>query len=83
MATVSVSLSDRTKEYIDAQVEGGDLADPGDYLRDLIRRDQEQRLDELRRVVAEARASGVSSRTTDEIFAEAVEIAKARGTYRE
>ncbi|PSJ65793.1 ribbon-helix-helix domain-containing protein [Kumtagia ephedrae] len=83
MTTVSVALPGKMKEYVDAQVEGGDFVDAGDYLRDLVRREQERRLEELRRVVAEARAGGVSSRTTDQIFAEAVEIAKARGIYRE
>ena len=83
MVTLSVALPDRMKEYVDAQVEGGDFVDAADYLRDLVRRDQERRLKELRQIVEDALASGVSSRTTDDIFADAVATAKARGTYRE
>jgi Arc/MetJ-type ribon-helix-helix transcriptional regulator len=43
----------------------------------------ESRIEELRRIVDEALASGISSRTTDDIFAEAIELAKAHRTYRE
>ena len=34
MATFSVSLPDRMKEYIDAQVKGRDFVDSGDFLRE-------------------------------------------------
>ena len=87
MATMTVSLPDSIKEWIENQVEEGEFETSSDYLRGLVERDRErrdqQRIDELRRIVDEGLASGLSTRTTDEIFAEAVEIAKARGTYRE
>ena len=82
MATLTVSLPDDVKGWIDGQVGEDGYASADEYLSELVRRDQE-RLDELRRIVDEGLASGVSRRTTDEIFAEAVEIAKSRGTYRE
>jgi antitoxin ParD1/3/4 len=82
MATLTVSLPDSMKGWIEDQVGEGGYASAGDYLSDLIRQDQE-RLEELRRIVDEGLASGVSTRTTAEIFAEAIEITKARGTYRE
>ncbi len=75
------------KEWIDEQVEAGEFDSSGDYLRDLVARDRERRdqdlIHELRRIVDEALASGISTRTTGEIFDEAVEITKARGTFRE
>ena len=87
MATMTVSLPDPMKEWIEMQVEDGDYASASDYVRDLVRRDRERRnearLEELRRIVDEGLNGGVSTRTTEEIFAEAVEIAKARGTFRE
>jgi antitoxin ParD1/3/4 len=87
MATMTVSLPDPMKEWIEMQVEDGEYASSSDYVRDLIRRDRERRnearLEELRRIVDEGLNGGVSTRTTDEIFAEAVAIAKARGTLRE
>lgn len=79
MATLSVSLPDRMKEYIDAQVEGGDFADTADYLRDLVRRDQERRIEELRQIVDDALASGISTRTMQDIKDEGDRIAKERG----
>ncbi len=87
MATMTVSLPDPMKEWIEDQVVEGEYASSSDYVRDLIRRDRErrnhERLEGLRRIVDEGLASGISTRTTDEIFAEAVRIAKARGTFRE
>ena len=57
-------------------------------MRDLVRRERERRdremtLDELRQLVAEARASGVSSRTIEDIFADGDRIAKERGFLHE
>ena len=69
-------------EFVEAQV-GEDFADTSAYLADLVRRDQEKRIDELRHIVEDSLASGVSTRTTKEIFQEAVSIAKVRGTYRD
>jgi antitoxin ParD1/3/4 len=87
MATLTVSLPDTMKEWIEDQVEEGEFATSSDYLRALVERDRErrdqQRMEKLRRIVDEGLASGVSPRTNDEIFAEAVTIARARGTYRE
>ena len=97
MATLTVSLPDDVTGWIDEQVGEGGYASAEEYLSELVRQDQE-RLDELRRIVDEGLASGVStrsfaeriaegdrmsSRTRAEIFAEAVQIAKDRGTYRE
>ena len=82
MATLTVSLPDEMTEFVEAQV-GEGFADTSAYLADLVRRDQEKRIDELRHIVEDSLASGVSTRTTKEIFQEAVSIAKARGTYRD
>ncbi len=79
MVTMSVSVPEKMKAYIDAQIEGGDYTDSGDYLRDLIRRDQDRRLEELRAFVDEALESGVSTLTFDERIAEGDRIARERG----
>ncbi len=88
MVTLTLSVPTETKDWIDAQVEAGGYADASDFVNVLLReaRDQddgEEDIEALRRIVEESRASGISNRTLDEIFAEAVEITKARGTYRE
>jgi antitoxin ParD1/3/4 len=88
MATMTVSLPDPMKDWIEAQIRHGDYASVSDYVRDLVRRDRDRReqeltLDELRNKLAASRDSGVSNRTVDEIFAEAREIAKGRGLLHE
>ena len=60
MATMNVSLPDQMKDWVEKQSETGRYANSSDYVRDLIRRDQEraQALAELQQVVDEAIASG-------------------------
>lgn len=83
MATMTVSLPDAMKDWIEAKIRRGDYASASDYVQDLISRDrdrleQELTLEDLRRKLAASRESGVSRCTVDEIFAEAQEIAEAR-----
>lgn len=91
MATMTVSLPDPMKEWIEKQVATGEYASASDYVRDLVRRDharreQEERrltLDELRELIADAQASGPSGKSMSDIFAEAERVARERGTWRE
>jgi antitoxin ParD1/3/4 len=88
MATMTISLPDPLKDWIEAQIRHGDYASVSDYVRDLVRRDRDRReqeltLDELRKKLADSRDSGISNRTVDDIFAEAREIAKGRGLLHE
>ncbi len=84
MATMTVSLPDPMKDWIEVQISRGEYASASDYVRDLVRRDRARRepeltIDDLRKLVADAKASGISSRGVDEIFAEAQKVARARG----
>jgi antitoxin ParD1/3/4 len=88
MATMTVSLPDPMKDWIEAQIRQGDYASVSDYVRDLVRRDrarreQELTLEDLRQKLAASRDSGVSGRTVEDIFAEARKIAGARGLMHE
>lgn len=88
MATMTVSLPEPMKEWIEARVEQGEYASVSDYVRDLVRSDrvrrgQEFSIDELREIVADSRTSGIGSRSMDDLFAEAERIAAARGVLRE
>ncbi len=69
------------KDWIEAQIRTGDYASLSDYVRDLVRRDRERkdRLNALRTLLDEAEASGISSRTVDEIFVEARPMDRNRG----
>jgi len=41
MATMNVSVPDPMRDWVQSQIEGGKYASVSDYVRDLIRRDQE------------------------------------------
>lgn len=81
MATMNVSLPDQMKAWVEAQTETGRYGNASDYVRDLIRRDQERRekIAEFQRLIDEGRASGISTRTLDEVWDEARRRASAMG----
>lgn len=43
MASINVSLSDEMRRWIEGRVESGDYHNASEYMRDLIRRDQDAR----------------------------------------
>lgn len=88
MANMTFSLPDPMKDWIESRIQKGEYASASDYMRDLVRRDwarrgQDLSIDELRQIVADSRASGVGSRSMDELFAEAERVAAAQGVLRE
>ncbi|MFS8144033.1 type II toxin-antitoxin system ParD family antitoxin [Rhizobium sp. BR 249] len=76
MATMNVSLPDPMKDWVEAQTRTGRYANASDYVRDLIRRDQERndKIAAMQRFVDEGLKSGVGSRSKDDLF----EAARAR-----
>ncbi|ABA06340.1 helix-turn-helix protein, CopG [Nitrobacter winogradskyi Nb-255] len=81
MATMNVSLPDAMKDWVEAQAETGRYANASDYVRDLIRKDQERndKIAAMQRFVDEGLNSGAGNRSKDALFAEAV---KRAGTPR-
>ena len=79
MPTLTVSVPQNVKEYIEEQGAEEEFADAGEFLAELVRRDQERRLEELRRHVDEGLNGGVSTRTWQERVAEGDRIARERG----
>lgn len=73
MATMNVSLPDVMKDWVEAQAETGRYANSSDYVRDLIRKDQirSDKIAAMQRFVNEGLASGIGTRTRDELFAAA------------
>ncbi len=73
MAQMNVSIPGPMKDWCDTQVRSGRYATASDYVRELIRRDQDvqQGVRALQVAIDEGLASGVSPRTLDEILAEA------------
>ncbi|MES2443594.1 MAG: type II toxin-antitoxin system ParD family antitoxin [Pseudomonadota bacterium] len=83
MAQMNVSLPDGLKAWAEARVAEGRYSSTSDYVRDLMRRDQEyaEKLAALQAAIDHGVASGVSPRSKDEIFAalyERVESARER-----
>jgi antitoxin ParD1/3/4 len=73
MATMNVSLPDAMKDWVEGRTLTGRYSNASDYVRDLIRRDQEraEKLAAMQRLVDEADASGVSSSSLADILASA------------
>jgi len=73
MATMNISLPARMKAWVESRTADGRYANASDYVRDLIRRDQEraEKIAHMQRLVDEGRASGISEKTVEEIFEEA------------
>jgi antitoxin ParD1/3/4 len=67
MATMNVSIPDPMKDWVQGQIETGKYANASDYVRDLIRRDQEK-VEVLRQALLEGERSGVSRRKAEDIM---------------
>lgn len=82
MASMNVSLPDPMKDWVEAQARTGRYSNASDYVRDLIRRDQEraQGLAELQRLITEGLDSGISERSPQDILKAARERLAARGS---
>ena len=74
MATMNVSLPDSMKNWVENQTRTGRYSNASDYVRDLIRRDQERadKISAIRKLIDEAEESGVSTRSVEEIFDAAI-----------
>jgi antitoxin ParD1/3/4 len=73
MVTMNVSLPDAMKQWVEAQTNDGRYSNSSDYVRDLIRRDQERRdkIAHIQALVSEALDSGISGRSMADIRAAA------------
>ena len=75
MAQMNISIPEKLKGWAEARVAEGRYSSTSDYVRDLVRRDQEA--EEARRrlqaAIVEGRASGISKRTIEDIIADARE----------
>ena len=72
MATMNISLPDLMKEWVEEQAQAGRYANASDYVRDLIRRDQERsdKIVAMQHYVDEGLASGIGTLSKDAILAE-------------
>jgi len=68
--TMRFALPETMRSYIDERVKSGSYGNTSEFLRDLIRRDQEAQAAKcLRELIEEGLASGPAAPLTDEDFA--------------
>lgn len=69
--TMGFTLPESLRDYIDARVRSGEYGNTSEYLRDLIRRDQQdQAARQLRELIADGLESGPATRLTRQRTAE-------------
>ncbi len=73
MATMNISLPDPMQDWVQTQIQAGKYSSSSEYVRDLIRRDQENRQQQqfLQEAITEGLKSGISDRLMDDILKEA------------
>ncbi len=73
MATMNISLPDTMKDWVEMQAQSGRYGNTSDYVRDLIRHDQERRdkISQMQTLVDEALESGVSDKSIAEVLKQA------------
>ena len=75
----TITVTEQQDQWIKAQIKAGEFTNDSEYIRDLIRRDQEQNWKNraLKAAIQEGLNSGVSSRTVEDIWREAEERFRA------
>ena len=68
----TITLSDTQDAWIKRQIAGGGFTNDSEYIRDLVRRDQEGQasLAGLKQAIAEGLESGLSERSLGDIWAD-------------
>ena len=82
MATMNISLPNPMKDWVNTQTLGGRYSNASDYVRDLIRKDQErtEKIVRMQKLIDEGLASGVSERSMGDILSNALKNANIAQT---
>ena len=81
MSQLNVSIPPALKSWVDTRVAEGRHSSASDYVRDLVRRDQESAGDEtvwLRGLIEEGLASGVIEKEPEDVIEEIIANRRAR-----
>jgi antitoxin ParD1/3/4 len=75
----TITLSEQQDAWVKARIDSGDYTNDSEYFRDMIRRDQQEssEMQALKEAVQEGLDSGISKRSTREIWQEAERRYKA------
>jgi antitoxin ParD1/3/4 len=79
MASMNISLPDPMKDWVESQTNSGRYDNASEYVRDLIRHDQDRtsKIAAMQKLVNEAFESGASDKSLEDIWAAAKERAQA------
>ena len=74
----TITLTDKQDQWIKTQITAGGFTNDSEYIRDLVRRDQEQNAQflALKQAIQEGLDSGISNKTVGEIWEEAEQRSK-------
>ncbi|MEQ1845168.1 MAG: type II toxin-antitoxin system ParD family antitoxin [Nitrospira sp.] len=76
----TITVTEQQDQWIKAQIERGKFTNDSEYIRDLIRRDQDNaKFQTLKDAIQEGLDSGVSDRTVPQIMEEVETRLKANG----
>lgn len=77
----TITVTEQQDQWIKAQIEGGGFTNDSEYIRDLIRRDQEEnaKFRALKAAIKEGLDSGLSQRTVPQIMADVETRLRADG----
>lgn len=80
MATMNVSLPNAMKDWVETRAQTGRYSNASDYVRDLIRRDQERadKISAMQGLVDDALAGGPGARSMNDLLVEARRQASAK-----
>lgn len=80
MTDLSFSFPPAMLSWLEQRVAQGDYVDVGDYLRDLVRREQEvaSKTEWLREQIAEGLASGIIDKEPEDVIEEIIAARRAR-----
>jgi len=76
----TITLTDQQDQWIKAQIATGDYTNDSEYIRDLVRRDQEQnaKFRALKAAIQEGLDSGISNKTVRDVWEEAEARSRAK-----
>jgi antitoxin ParD1/3/4 len=76
----TITLTEQQDQWIKAQIAAGDYTNDSEYIRDLVRRDQEQnaKFKALKQAIQEGLDSGISDKTVGDIWEEAEKRYRAK-----
>lgn len=73
MATMNVSLPDDMKNWVEDQTQTGRYSNASDYVRDLIRKDQDrvEKIAQMQMAINEGLKSGISKKSMNDVLKQA------------